>query len=291
MKVESASGRLQDNITGAAGCGVELLPPNPSPMKLTEHFSMTTRRTILFSFAHPDDESFLVAGIACRYAEEGARLALVVATRGEQGKLGEAPNKVTRAELPQVRERETREAARIIGIDDVRFLGYEDSKLADAPPDEVRAGLVRVIRDVRPQVVVTFDPNGGNNHADHVAISRFTSEAVAAAADDRWHATEGAPHKVERLVWSLPHAVWEVARVEEPEALPGVDLLFDTNRWWQRKAEALRAHRSQKEGIDELFFDVDDTQRILSLEAFRLGWEGSPEGRPLDDLFAGMKGR
>lgn len=252
---------------------------------------MTTRRTILFSFAHPDDESFLVAGVACRYAEEGARLALVVATRGEQGQLGEAPDTCTRAELPQVREAETREAARIIGIDDVRFLGYEDSKLADAPPDEVRAGLVRVIRDVRPQVVVTFDPNGGNNHADHVAISRFTSEAIAAAADDRWHASEGAPHKVDRLVWSLPHAVWEVARTEKPETLPGVDVLIDTSRWRRRKAEALRAHRSQKQGIDEVFFDVDDTERILSVEAFRLGWEGSPPARPLDDLFANMERR
>lgn len=248
---------------------------------------MSESRSLLFIFAHPDDESFSAAGTASRYADEGVRLTLVTATRGDKGKCGEPP--VCRPEeLARVREAELREAARLIGISDVRVLDYRDRELAAAPAEEMRAALVRSIREARPQVVVTFDPHGVNLHPDHVAISRFASDAVAAAADPRWHGETGPAHEVGRLLWTSPQPFFELARLKEPEREPGVDFLIDTGRWWQRKAAALRAHRSQHIEIDRLFFDVPDSERILSVEAFRDARRVVDFGEPRDDIFAGL---
>lgn len=248
---------------------------------------MSEPRSLLFIFAHPDDESFSAAGTASRYADEGVRLTLVTATRGDKGKCGE-PAVCRPEELARVREGELREAARILGIRDVRVLDYRDRELADAPALEMRAALVGVIRETRPQVVVTFDPHGVNLHPDHVAISRFAADAVAAAADSRWHAEAGPAHKVGRLLWTTPCPFFELARLAEPAREPGVDFLIDSGRWWQRKAAALRAHRSQHIEIDRLFFNVPDSERILSVEAFRDAWRGVDFGAPRDDIFSGL---
>ena len=154
--------------------------------------------TLLFCLAHPDDESFSGAGTIMKYAETGMRTVLVTGTLGERGKVGDPPV-CSIEELPAYRERELREAAAIIGICELHLLGYRDKELADAPPDAVRRALVTVIRRERPSIVFTFDPNGFNVHPDHVAISRFTTDAIAAAADPRWYPDAGAPHSVTRL--------------------------------------------------------------------------------------------
>ena len=140
---------------------------------------------LLFCFAHPDDESFSGAGTAMKYAAAGARTVLVTATLGQRGKCGDPP--VCRPEdLESTRERELREAVRIIGFDALHLLGYRDRELSEAPPAAVRTALVAIIRRERPSIVFTFDPNGFNVHPDHIAISRFTSDAIAASADPRW---------------------------------------------------------------------------------------------------------
>jgi LmbE family N-acetylglucosaminyl deacetylase len=248
---------------------------------------MAEQRSLLFIFAHPDDESFGAAGTASRYADEGVRLTLVTATRGDKGKCGNPP--VCRPEeLPDVREAELREAARLLGIGDVRVLDYKDRELAAAPIEEVRAQLVAVIREVRPQVVLTFDPHGVNLHPDHVAISRFASDAVAAAADPRWYRDAGPPHEVRRLLWTPPRPCFDLALLEDAADEPGADFLLNVGPWWQRKAAALRAHRSQHIEIDRLFFDVPDPERVLSLEAFRDAWRRAGARAPLDDIFDGI---
>jgi LmbE family N-acetylglucosaminyl deacetylase len=242
-------------------------------------------RRILLSFAHPDDESFLAAGLACRCAEEGIEVALVTATRGEAGRMGEPPV-CTREELGPVRETELRAAAAILGIRDVTLLGLRDRDLAAAPWDQVRAALVAVLRRVRPAVVVTFDPNGSNGHPDHVAISRFTSDAVSAAADPRWFPEAGAAHRVTRLLWSPPSRPWEILCAEDPGARPGADFLVDIRRWSARKLEALAAHRSQHLSVERVFVRPADRERRLAAEVFRQAWGPPLARRPLDDVFA-----
>lgn len=247
------------------------------------------QRRILFSFAHPDDESFLVAGTAARYLGEGAQCLLACATRGEAGKAGDPPV-CSREELPQVREQELRAACRIIGLPDPVFLGFRDQELAQVPVDAVRGQLVALIRRLRPQVVVTFDPEGSNRHPDHVAISRFTADAVAAAADPRFYPDAGPPHRVSRLVWTLPAFAWDA--VKEGRDLwqePGVDYLLDISPWREVKAQALRAHRTQHLSIDRLFFHLPPAQRnrVLGVEAFRHAF-GPPPPPGATDLFAGL---
>ena len=241
---------------------------------------------LLFVFAHPDDESFSGAGTAMECSSRGARVALVTATRGERGKAGDPPV-CTLEELPAVRERELREAVRIAGFDELHVLDYRDRELPEAPPDEIRRTLVAHIRRLRPSVVLSFDPNGFNLHPDHLAIGRFVSDAVAAAADPRWHADAGDPHVVPRLLWTPTMPPWEAARIERLHEHYGVDFAIDITRWRDRKAAALRAHRTQHLSIDRCFFSQPDVDRILSLEIWRQAW-GPPTRRPSHDLLEGI---
>ena len=218
-------------------------------------------------------------------AEAGARSVLVTATLGERGKQGEPPV-CTPEELPACRERELRAAAGIIGIADLHLLGYQDRALAEAPPADVRRALVTVIRRERPSVVFTFDPNGFNQHPDHVAISRFTTDAIAAAADARWLPEAGAPWIVPRLLWTPLLAPWEPGATDG--AQPGADFVIDVAQWRERKAAALRAHRSQHISIDRYFFDQPHLDSILAWETWRQAWGPSLHRRPESDIFAGL---
>jgi LmbE family N-acetylglucosaminyl deacetylase len=240
---------------------------------------------LLLVFAHPDDESVFAAGAAAKCVEAGGRVALCTATPGERGRRGEPP--VCGADdLGRVRQQEWLAACTELGIGTLRMLGYQDRSLAVAPSGTIRRQLVEVIRAVRPQVVVTFDPNGSNLHPDHVAISRFAADAVAAAADPRWFPDLGAAHAVTRVVWTLYVRPWELLRLGDPSGEPGVDFVVDVRPWSARKAAALRAHRSQHLGMDRIYFSKPDVDRLLGVELFRLASGPAPAGRPADDLFA-----
>ncbi len=242
---------------------------------------------LLACFAHPDDESVLTAGLMARLVRQAVPVALVVATRGEAGKAGDPPI-CTTAELPKVREAELLQATAILGVTDVTWLGHRDRELASVPVEIVRQQLVHVLRARRPEVVVTFDPNGSNLHPDHIAISRFTSDAVAAAADPRWFPEEGEPHAVRRLLWSPPERPWRLMRAPGFPMLPGIDFVVDVSVFVARKAEALRSHRSQHLSLDRIFFSQPDVDRLLSMELFRHAWGPALPERPANDVFAGL---
>jgi LmbE family N-acetylglucosaminyl deacetylase len=183
-------------------------------------------------------------------------------------------------------KRET--SASVLGISGVHALGYADRALASAPHDEVRARLVSVIRQERPEVVITFDPNGSNLHPDHVAISRFASDAISASEDPRWFPDQGQPHRVRRLLWTLPVRPWDVLSRGAQAGEPGVDFSIDISRWIAQKAAALRAHRSQHLSTDRIFFSKPDAQRLLSTELFRQAWGPALHVRPGADIFEGL---
>jgi LmbE family N-acetylglucosaminyl deacetylase len=242
---------------------------------------------ILFCFAHPDDESFSGAGTAMKYALSGVKSVLVTATRGERGKVGNPPV-CAPEDLASWRERELHEAVRIAGFDELHLLDYRDRELADAPADAVRQSLVAIIRRVRPLVVASFDPHGFNVHPDHIAISRFTTDAIAAAADPRWHPDAGQPYAVPRGVWTPPVPAWEVASVDRLEEKPGVDFVLDVSPWRDRRAAALRAHRSQHLSIDRCFFNRAEPEQYLGLEVWRHAWGPPLSRRPATDLLEGL---
>ena len=248
---------------------------------------MPAAARILLIFAHPDDESFIAAGVARRCADAGGTVALVTATRGDAGRVGEPPL-CRREQLPALRERELRDAAGALGISEVDLLDYRDKHLADAPADEVRDALAARMRRFRPHVVVTFDPGGMNGHVDHVAISRFTLDAAAAAADGRWAIPGARPHRVQRLLWNSPVLPWEVTRPADLRREPGVDFVVDVAAQRAAKAAALRAHRTQSVPIDRCFFSKTDVDRILSIELFRQAWGPALRRVPEDDVLAGI---
>jgi LmbE family N-acetylglucosaminyl deacetylase len=245
-------------------------------------------RTLLFCLAHPDDESFSGVGLAGWCLARGVRVVLLCATRGEAGKPGDASISGAPTDIGAAREQELRAAARIAGIQQVHLLGYRDKELSEAAPEEIRRTIVARLREYRPQVVVTFDPNGFNRHPDHVAISRFTMDAVAAAADPRWFPDLGSAHHVERVLWTPLLGPWEAARSKDLSAEPSADFVIDISEWREKKAEALRAHRTQHQSVEKHFFDQPDIDRILSLETYRQAWGPALPRRPLGDVFEGL---
>lgn len=153
-----------------------------------------TGRRLLAVLAHPDDETFGPGGTLALYSRRGVAVHLICATRGEVGQV--APGLLAGyADIGARREHELRCAAGILGLAEVTFLGYRDSgmpgspdnqhplALAAAPLEEVAARVTHLMRQVRPQVVITFDPLGGYRHPDHIAIHRATTEAFHASPD------------------------------------------------------------------------------------------------------------
>lgn len=155
---------------------------------------MEEKKVILSVLAHPDDETFGMGGTLALYASRGVEVDLVCATRGE---VGDVPEGMMEGfySVAELREHELMQAANLLGLKHVDFLGYRDSgmpgspdnshplALAAAPIDEVAAKVVFFIRKYRPQIVLTFDPIGGYRHPDHIAIQKATVKAFYAAGD------------------------------------------------------------------------------------------------------------
>ncbi len=194
---------------------------------------------------------------------------LACATLGEQGKCGD-PAVCAQQELGPVRERELRDAACVLGISAIHLLGYQDKQLADAPRDEIRRKLVAILRAETPDLVFSFDPNGFNAHPDHVAISRFASDAVAASADPRWYPELGPAHSVRTLLWTSLLEPWEERADLENAA--SADVVLDVSAFADKKEAALRAHHTQHLSIDRYFLSRPNLQALIGVETWRRAW-------------------
>ena len=137
---------------------------------------------LLAVFAHPDDEAFSIGGSLAKYAAEGKDVYLVTATRGEAGEIRD-PGLATKANLPQVREQELRCACEAYGIHPPIFLDYLDGQLTIVNQGQAVGKLVRIIRQIKPQVMITFGPDGIYGHYDHLAVHRWAAAAYDLAAD------------------------------------------------------------------------------------------------------------
>ena len=163
----------------------------------------------LWILAHPDDESFGGAGVFAWAREQGIATGLVCATRGEAGGISD-PALATPITLGAVREQELRGAMNVVELTDLRLMGYRNSGMAgtpenddpraliNAPREETIAHLVGQIRELRPETVITFGPDGVYGHPDHVYIGDVASEAVLEAARSTM-ATLGEPWRVSAL--------------------------------------------------------------------------------------------
>ena len=174
-------------------------------------------KTILAVLAHPDDETFGLGGTLALYAQKGFNTYYVCATRGE---VGSADPEFMEGykDTAEMRTAELMRAAKILGLKEVFFLGYrdsgmpgsEDNKHPDAqvahPIAEVAGRVVKYIRDLKPDIVLTFDPIGGYRHPDHIHIQQATTLAFEKADDASFHPEAGAPFKPLALYYQVfPH--------------------------------------------------------------------------------------
>lgn len=128
----------------------------------------------LFVFAHPDDESFSSGGTIAKLKKSGAVIKLITATKGEDG---ETNNICKKEDLGITREKELRLAAKILGIDQIFFLGFMDGALNKIPKNILKNKILGILKKEKPDIVITFDRNGGSNHPDHIAISKAATNA------------------------------------------------------------------------------------------------------------------
>lgn len=131
---------------------------------------------IIFVFAHPDDETFSSGGTIHKLTELGHKVELITATKGEVGEVGEPPV-TTKEKLGITREKELKEAAKILGISKVFFLGFIDGTLHKLKNKELENAILPILEKEIPDIVVTFDKHGGSNHPDHKAISKAATNA------------------------------------------------------------------------------------------------------------------
>lgn len=171
-------------------------------------------KTILTVLAHPDDETFGLGGTIALYAKRGYDVYYVCATRGEVGAADPEHMKGYK-DTAEMRTAELMRAAKILGLKDVFFLGYRDSGMPgmeankhpnaqiNHPIEEVAGKVVRYIRELQPEIVLTFDPIGGYKHPDHIHIQRATTLAFEKADDASFHPEAGPAFKPGALYYHV----------------------------------------------------------------------------------------
>ena len=234
---------------------------------------------LLFVHAHPDDETLTTGGTIAHYAARGADVHVVTCTLGEEGEvIGERYAQLVVDAADQLggyRIAELAASLHALGAGEPIFLGgpghWRDSGMAGTPPRrhqrfieadqrEAVAALVALIRGLRPHVVVTYDPDGGYGHPDHIQTHRVTTEAVAASAGDDY---PGAPWRVPKFYWTVVATSGMVTAVEALSEAPRewirvpidavpfgypddkVDAVVDVTAVLDAKVAALRAHATQ----------------------------------------------
>jgi len=171
-------------------------------------------KTILAVLAHPDDESFGLGGTLALYARKGYDTYYVCATRGEAGTVN-AEYLNGFKDTAELRTNELMRAAKILGLKEVFFLDYRDSGMPETEEnkhpdaqinhslDEVAGKVVKYIRDLKPDIVITFDPIGGYKHPDHIHIHKATVLAFEKADDASFHPEAGSPFKPRALYFQV----------------------------------------------------------------------------------------
>jgi LmbE family N-acetylglucosaminyl deacetylase len=234
---------------------------------------------LLAIFAHPDDESFSVAGTLARYHREGRPLALVTATDGEAGRVT-GVRADDRKEVAALRRRELLDAAGVLGVDRIFTLGHPDGGLDALSGDCLATELTGLIRRIRPRVVLTFGPEGAPNaHADHRAVSRAATAAFFLAGIATALPTAGEPWRADRLYY----VTWTGRSGPDGgvEGLP-VTCRVEIRGEIDVKRAAFAAHRSQQHHLAHFEEELRPHEEFFLVS-------GAPQPEPVtSDLLAGL---
>lgn len=235
--------------------------------------------TLLAIRPHPDDESTGTGGMLAYYSARGVRTGVVICTGGEEGEIRDPDldPEADRPRLREIREREARDACAILGVAELRMLGYRDSGMLSTSANqhpaafmnaervEAAGRLVRIIRELRPSVVVTEPPGGQYPHPDHVMCHQVSVDAVEAAGDAQAFPEAGPAWQVAKLyaIAQIDDGAWEsllpkfnaagfdmdwLKRTPGSSRAPGPEtatVALDVRPYSEHQRQALLAHRTQ----------------------------------------------
>ena len=236
---------------------------------------MNRKFALMAVHAHPDDESIGTGGVLAKYASEGIRTVVVFGTKGELGGI-QNPEFVPSSpglSMKDIRVQELERALKILGVNSFHFLGYRDSGMAGEPTngdadafamadiEEAVGRLVDIIRQTRPQVILTYNEKGIYGHPDHIMTSRVTSTAYCKAGDPGYESPQGlSPWRPSKLYYiAIPLSRMRMRHQmlqqegEEPDFNPEImgtnddqiTTVIDVRNFLSQKMEALYSHESQ----------------------------------------------
>ncbi len=265
--------------------------------------------TLLLVHAHPDDECISTGGVMILAHEAGHRVVLVTATRGEEGEIHNMDETEVRPRLGEVRTEELRRAAEILGVDRQEFLGYRDSGMAGTPSNEdprsfhmaplVEAAerLAVILREERPDVVVTYTPDGTYGHPDHIKAHHTTVAALDQLDREGWSPGKAYLHAIPRSFIALMReraselgldeagAAMRIQGVPDEEITTAVDVTDVIDR----KRAAFAAHVSQNDPNSPFATMAEQVfVAAFGTEYFVLERGALDEERPERSLFAGL---
>ena len=257
---------MRHDHTPIPSTGQLIVGPTTGPDHTTVYLSAPRR--VLGIWAHPDDEAYLSAGLMDRVVRAGGDVTVVALSDGEAGFPADDARSI--GVRRTLRRTELRAAMSEIGVADVRFVGLPDGGVDEADPASITEVLAGIVAHVRPDVTVTFGPDGITGHLDHVACWRLATEAWSREAHGQlWYATKTESWLDE---WRTLHDRLGLWMSEEPTGLSEADIRtrirLDTGEL-DRKRRVLDGHASQTAAVVAAFGE-DDYRRWIAEEAFRL---------------------
>jgi LmbE family N-acetylglucosaminyl deacetylase len=229
--------------------------------------------TLLGIWAHPDDETYLMAGLMAQAIRDGARVVCVTATRGEGGSMDEErwPSETMAA----VREAELLRCLEILGVTEHVWLDLPDIDMDTALPARGYEMVRRIVQDVRPDTVLTFGPDGMTGHVAHMSVSEWATRALLEVGRPgaKVHYATNTPEWAEEFVPLYNR--FDVFRPGTPPVTPRNELSIDFTLppdVLELKIQAIQAHLSQVGGMVEAFGE-DIFRRAMKAEYYQLGAE------------------
>ena len=267
-------------------------------------------KTLLLVHAHPDDESILTGGVIALAHRDGHRVVLVTATQGENGDRPSMDGNVDGTPLGELRLRELEAACVILGVDRLELLGYRGSPLdgtsdgvhphlfRTTPVSDVARRLATVMHDERPDVVVTYGPDGTYGHPDHVMAHDATVAAVDILGHDGWTPRKLYLHAVPQSLVDVVVEASQLAGIELPESVARtvgtpddeITTVVDVFAVLDRKLAASVEHRSQmRAGLPLATMAAGVFEHAFGIERFVLARGDAGEQRPETSLFSGLQ--
>ncbi|MCC6147714.1 MAG: PIG-L family deacetylase [Anaerolineaceae bacterium] len=271
---------------------------------------MESPLSLMCVVAHPDDESLGIGFTLAKYAAEGVYTSVVMATRGERGWKGKPTDYPGPEALGRIREAELLTSAKILGVNEIKFLDYMDGEVDRVEPLEISGKIAQHIRRLRPQVLITFDPLGAYGPTDHIAISQFALGAIALAASCEFSDPGGnPPHQVAKVYYMIDSEPLvklytrltgkriHVTADGERRKYTGwpvwaASARVDATGYWDVAVEALASHESQVGHMMALIRRIPARFNISSwaVQTFYRVYSLVNSGRQVEmDLFEGLR--